>query len=46
MIYRAFGRNYDILRAYTNFMAMSPSVRKTYTKAFLDEKTDAGKKND
>lgn len=37
----------DILRAYepayTNFMAMSPSVRKTYTKAFLDAKTEKGR---
>ncbi|SJZ94655.1 YdeI/OmpD-associated family protein [Anaerorhabdus furcosa] len=29
--------------AYTNFMAMSPSVKKTYTKAFMDPKTEAGK---
>lgn len=28
--------------AYTNFQAMSPSVRKTYTKAYLDAKTDTG----
>lgn len=37
----------DILRAYepayTNFMAMSPSVRKTYTKAYLDAKTEEGR---
>lgn len=39
----------DILKdyepAYTNFMAMSPSVKKTYTKAFLDAKTETGKKS-
>lgn len=29
--------------AYTNFKAMSPSVRKTYTRAYLDAKTDAGR---
>lgn len=29
--------------AYRNFMAMSPSVKKTYTRAFLDAKTEAGK---
>ena len=29
--------------AYTNFIAMSLSVRKTYTKAYLDAKTDAGR---
>lgn len=29
--------------AYTNFQAMSPSVKKTYTKAYLDAKTDAGR---
>ncbi len=29
--------------AYTNFLAMSPSVKKTYTKAFMDPKTEAGK---
>lgn len=29
--------------AYTNFQAMSPSVRKTYTRAYLDAKTDAGR---
>ena len=29
--------------AYTNFNAMSPSVKKTYTKAYLDAKTDAGR---
>lgn len=28
--------------ACTNFQAMSPSVKKTYTKAYLDAKTDAG----
>ena len=30
--------------AYTNFQAMSPSVKKTYTKAYLDAKTDAGRR--
>lgn len=29
--------------AYTNFMSMSFSVRKTYTRAYLDAKTDAGR---
>ncbi len=29
--------------AYTNFKAMSLSVKKTYTKAYLDAKTDAGR---
>lgn len=29
--------------AYTNFMEMSPSVKKTYTRAYLDAKTDAGR---
>ena len=29
--------------AYTNFMSMSQSVKKTYTKAYLDAKTDAGR---
>lgn len=29
--------------AYTNFKAMSPSVKKTYTKAYLDAKTESGK---
>ena len=29
--------------AYTNFMSMPPSVKKTYTKAYLDAKTDAGR---
>ncbi|MDR0943739.1 MAG: YdeI/OmpD-associated family protein [Ruminococcus sp.] len=37
----------DILRnyepAFTNFTAMSPSVKRTYTRAFLDAKTDAGR---
>ncbi len=28
--------------AYTNFKAMSPSVQKTYTRAYLDAKTEAG----
>lgn len=29
--------------AYTNFQAMSPSVKKTYTRAYLDAKTEAGR---
>lgn len=29
--------------AYDNFQGMSPSVRKTYTRAYLDAKTEAGK---
>lgn len=29
--------------AYTNFQAMPPSVKKTYTRAYFDAKTDAGK---
>ena len=37
----------DILKeyepAYTNFQAMSPSVKKTYTRAYFDAKTDAGR---
>ena len=31
--------------AYTNFLAMSPSVKKTYAKAYFDAKTDAGRSN-
>lgn len=30
--------------AFTNFKAMSPSVKKTYTRAYLDAKTDEGRK--
>ena len=30
-------------QAYTNFMGMSPSVKKTYTRAYFDAKTDAGR---
>lgn len=30
--------------AYTNFQAMSPSVKKTYTRAYLDAKTEEGRK--
>lgn len=37
----------DVLKvyepAYTNFLAMSPSVKKTYTRAYFDAKTDAGR---
>ena len=29
--------------AYSNFLAMSPSVRKTYTRAYYDAKTDDGR---
>ena len=29
--------------AHTNFQAMSPSVKKTYTRAYFDAKTDAGR---
>ena len=29
--------------SYTHLMAMSPSVKKTYTRAWLDAKTDAGR---
>ena len=29
--------------AFTNFQAMSQSVKKTYTRAYLDAKTDAGR---
>lgn len=29
--------------AYTNFLAMSPSVQRTYTRAYFDAKTDAGR---
>ena len=32
-------------QAYTNFLAMSPSVKKTYTKAYFDAKTDVGRNN-
>ena len=34
----------DFEPAYTNFMNMSCSVKKTYTKAYLDAKTDEGRK--
>ena len=30
--------------AYKNFQSMSPSVKKTYTKAYFDAKTDKGRK--
>ncbi len=37
----------DLLRehepAYTNYQAMPPSVKKTYTRAYFDAKTDAGR---
>lgn len=31
--------------AYTNFQAMSLSVKKTYTRAYFDAKTDSGREN-
>ena len=31
--------------AYANFQAMSPSVKKTYTRAYFDAKTDVGRVN-
>jgi len=31
--------------AYMNFQTMSPSVRKTYARAYFDAKTDAGRNN-
>ena len=31
--------------AYTNFIAMPVSVKKTYTRAYFDAKTDAGRNN-
>ena len=34
----------DYEPAYTNFIAMTPSVKKTYTKAYFDAKTDVGRK--
>lgn len=33
----------DYEPAYTNFLAMPPSVKKTYTRAYFDAKTDAGR---
>ncbi len=33
----------DFELAYANFQAMPPSVKRTYTKAYLDAKTDAGR---
>ena len=37
----------DLLKAhesaYTNFLAMSPSVKRTYARAYFDAKTDAGR---
>lgn len=37
----------DVLKAYepayTNFLEMPPSVKKTYTRAYFDPKTDAGR---
>ena len=39
----------DLLKAHepacTNFLNMSPSVKKTYAKAYFDAKTDAGRAN-
>lgn len=34
----------DYATAYSNFLAMAPSARKTYTRAYLDAKTDEGRK--
>ena len=34
-------KTYDL--AYANFMNMPPSVKKTYTRAYLDAKTEAGR---
>nr|WP_313152299.1 YdeI/OmpD-associated family protein [Lacrimispora sp.] len=38
---------YNLLKehepAYTNFQTMPPSVKKTYTRAYFDAKTDAGR---
>lgn len=31
--------------AHTNFQAMPPSVKKTYTRAYFDAKTEAGRQN-
>jgi len=31
--------------AYTNFQGMSPSVKRTYARAYFDAKTDAGRQN-
>lgn len=33
----------DYEPAYTNFLRMSPSVKKTYTRAYLDAKTEQGR---
>lgn len=33
----------DYQLAYTNFLSMSPSVKKTYARAYYDAKTDAGR---
>ena len=35
-------KEYDL--AYKNFQSMSPSVKKTYAKAYFDAKTDKGRK--
>ena len=31
--------------AYANFLAMPPSVKRTYTRAYFDAKTEAGRSN-
>lgn len=36
-------KEYD--EAYTNFQGMSPSVKKTYTRAYFDAKTEAGRES-
>jgi uncharacterized protein YdeI (YjbR/CyaY-like superfamily) len=33
----------DYEPAHTNFLAMSPSIKKTYARAYYDAKTDAGR---
>lgn len=35
-------KDYEL--AYANFQSMSPSVKKTYAKAYFDAKTDDGRK--
>ena len=42
-IERVGGLLKDNEQAYLNFQKMSPSVKKTYTRAYLDAKTDAGR---
>lgn len=35
----------DNILAYNNFVNMSPSIKKTYTRAYLDAKTETGRQN-